>query len=67
MSGSNIIRIQDLLDSRTIKQQELVFYNEILAELSIRLSVVQKEIEVTRFIISAIESEQIIDLKEFTK
>ena len=67
MSESNIIRIQDLLDSRTRKQQELVFYNEILDELSIRLSVVQKEIEVTRFIISAIESEQIIDLKEFTK
>lgn len=56
-----------MLDSRTRKQQELVFYNEILDELSIRLSVVQKEIEVTRFIISAIEREQIIDLKEFTK
>ena len=67
MSESNIIRIQDLLDSRTRKQQELVFYNEVLDELSIRLSVVQKEIEVTRFIISAIEREQIIDLKEFTK
>ena len=67
MSESNIIRIQDLLDSRALKQKELMFYNEQLEELNIRLSVIQKEIIVTKFIISAIELEQIIDLKEFTK
>jgi hypothetical protein len=67
MPESNIVRIQDLLDSRALKHKELVFYNEQLEELSIRLSVIQKEIIVTRFIISAIEREQIIDLKEFTK
>jgi hypothetical protein len=62
-----IIRIQDLVDSRALKSRELAFYNQRLEELNYRLSIVQREIAVTQFIINAIEQEQIIDLKEFTK
>jgi hypothetical protein len=62
-----IIRIQDLVDSRALKSRELAFYNQRLEELNYRLSIVQREIAVTQFIISAIEQERIIDLKEFTR
>jgi hypothetical protein len=62
-----IIRIQDLVDSRALKSRELAFYNQRLEELNYRLSIVQREIAVTQFIINAIEQEQIVDFKEFTK
>ncbi|CAB4172633.1 hypothetical protein UFOVP1470_53 [uncultured Caudovirales phage] len=64
---SNIIRIQDLVDSRALKSKELVFYNERLDELNIKLGVIQREIVITKFIIDAIGREQILDLKDFTK
>ena len=56
-----------MVDSRALKSKELVFYNERLDELNIKLGVIQREIVITKFIIDAIGREQILDLKDFTK
>jgi len=61
----SIILLQDLLDSRKRKQNELEFYNKKLEELSLRRHFIQKEIELTNAIIDMIEKEKMIDVKVF--
>lgn len=59
-----IIDISDIYEQRKRKEDELEFYNKELEKLMFRLGMVQQEIGVTNTIISMIENEQVLDLKQ---
>lgn len=63
----SIILLQDLLDIRKRKQQEIEYYNIQLKELHMRMNFIRQEINLTSKIIELIESEKILDFNKFTK
>jgi hypothetical protein len=56
---NKIILLADVYKMRKEKQRELEFYSEKLKELETKLWFINKEIEVTTFIIDMIEREKI--------
>ena len=62
-----IVLLADLLDLRKQKEQELKYYTERLEELNKKLYFLQKEVDLTNFIIDLIEKEKIMDLRELIK
>jgi hypothetical protein len=61
---SKLILINDIYKLREEKQKELEFYRSKLEELQKKMFFIQKEIQLTNFIIDLIEREKIQDLKE---
>lgn len=61
---AKIILLSDLKDLRKQKEQELKFYSEKLEELNKKLFFIQKEIDLTNFIINLIEKENLVDLRK---
>jgi hypothetical protein len=61
---SDIILINDLVDLRKRKRQELEFYNKQLEELRVKMFFIKKEIDLTSEIIDMIEKEKMLDLRE---
>jgi len=51
--------VTNLLSVETNKEKELRFYNERMEELKTKLFFIQKEMEITTFIIDMIEKEKI--------
>ena len=66
MTGK-IILIEDIYEMRKRKEQELEFYHQELEKLRGKLFFVQKEIDLTNYIIEIIERENVIDLKQLIK
>lgn len=64
---SNIIIIQDLLDTKARKERELIFYQEELRKLQEKMHYVQLEIQLTTDIIMMIENEKMMDLRKINK
>lgn len=64
---SNIIIIQDLLDTKARKERELIFYQEELRKLQEKMHYVQLEIQLTTDIIVMIENEKMMDLRKINK
>lgn len=58
-NSNNIILISDIYKLREEKEKELRFYNERMEELKTKLFFIQKEMEITTFIIDMIEKEKI--------
>ena len=63
-TDGKIILIQDLIDTKLRKEQELEFYEKELEKLQQKMWWVQKEIQLTEKIIDIIETEKVMDLKE---
>jgi len=61
---AKIILLSDLKDLRKQKEQELKYYSERLEELNRRMFFIQKEIDLTNFIIDLIERENLVDLRK---
>lgn len=59
MEKSNIVLLSDVYKMREQKQKELDFYTEKLKELETKMFFINKEIQVTTFIIDMIEREKI--------
>jgi hypothetical protein len=59
VANNNIILISDIYKLREEKEKELRFYNERMEELKTKLFFIQKEMEITTFIIDMIEKEKI--------
>ena len=59
MDKSNIVLLSDVYKMREEKQKELAFYTEKLKELESKMFFIQKEIQITNFIIDMIEKEKI--------
>lgn len=61
---AKIILLKDLKDLRAQKEQELKYYSERLEELNKKMFFIDKEIQLTNFIINLIEKEKIVDLRK---
>ena len=61
---SEIILIADIYKLREQKEKELEFYREKLEDLQKKMFFVQKEIQLTNFIIDLIEKEKIQDIRD---
>ena len=66
MTGK-IILLTDIYELRKKKEEELVFYHEQLEKLRNKMFFVQKEIDLTNFIIDIIEQEKVVDIKQIIK
>tara|TARA_B100000497_G_C7276723_1_gene192528 strand:+ start:17 stop:235 length:219 start_codon:yes stop_codon:yes gene_type:complete len=64
MSFGKIILLQDLIDSKLRKEQELEYYQNELDKLKQKMWWVQKEINLTNNIIDIIETEKVVDIRE---
>lgn len=64
MSFGKIILLQDLIDSKLRKEQELEYYQNELDKLKQKMWWVQKEISLTNTIIDIIETEKVVDIRE---
>ena len=58
-----IILLQDIIDLRQQKREELEYYNIELQKLIAKMRLVQREINLTEQIIDMIEREAVIDLQ----
>lgn len=61
---AEVISLVELVESRLRKQQELDYYIEVLQKLQLRVSDLQKEINVTNIIIDMIENERVLSVEE---
>jgi len=66
MTGK-IILLTDIYELRKKKEEELEFYHEQLEKLRNKMFFVQKEIDLTNFIIDIIEQEKVVDIKQIIK
>ena len=62
-----IILLTDIYELRKKKEEELEFYHEQLEKLRNKMFFVQKEIDLTNFIIDIIEQEKVVDIKQLIK
>jgi hypothetical protein len=67
MSDSKVIIISDLLDTRARKEKELAFYQDELRKLEEKMKWLKMEIRLTSDIITMIEKEKVLDIKEWTQ
>lgn len=63
----NIILLSDIYEVRKKKEDELRFYNQELEKLKNKLFFIQKEIDITNFIIDIIERETVVDIKQLVQ
>tara|TARA_R100000426_G_scaffold36663_1_gene29188 strand:+ start:107 stop:322 length:216 start_codon:yes stop_codon:yes gene_type:complete len=63
MKDKKIIFLQDIISQKVRKEEELKYYAKQLQELENKMFFLRKEIQLTNFIIEAIEQEKITDLK----
>ena len=66
MTGK-IILLEDVYAIRERKEKELEFYHNELEKLRNKLFFVQKEIDLTNYIINIIEQEKVVDIKKYIK
>ena len=64
MADDNIIYLSDLIESKLKKEQEIEYYIESMKRLQIKVSELQKEINLTSLIIQMIEQERVLTIEE---
>jgi hypothetical protein len=62
--SDNIVSLADLIEQRLRKQQEIDYYKETLKNLQIKISELDKEVDITTLIIDMIEGERVLTLDE---
>ena len=60
-----IILITDLVDQRLRKEQEIEYYEKELLKIQERLGYLYKEKTLTETILAIIQTEKVIDIKEY--
>jgi hypothetical protein len=62
-----IINLQEVYDIRNRKERELEHYNRELEQLQIKMAFIKQEINLTHTIIDIIETEKVVDLREYVE
>jgi hypothetical protein len=60
-----IILITDLVDQRLRKEREIDYYEKELRKIEERLSYLYKEKTLTETILSIVQAEKVVDIKEY--
>ena len=61
---AKLILLDDIYDMRKRKEEELVYYQEELRKLGVKLDLVRREINLTNQIIHMIQHEKVVDVKD---
>lgn len=59
-----LILLSDFIDSRVRKEKELEYYQKKLEEIQDKMYWLNRELELTNTIISLVESDKVVDIKE---
>jgi hypothetical protein len=59
-----LILLSDFVEQRSRKEHELEFYQKELEKLQMKMSFIQRDIDLTNTIIKIIEQEKVFDIKE---
>ena len=59
-----LILLTDFIDSRVRKEKELEYYQKQLEEIQDKMYWLNRELELTNTIISLVESDKIVDVRE---
>ncbi len=62
-----IINLQEVYEIRNRKERELDYYNKELEKLQIEMAFIKQEINLTNTIIDIIETEKVVDLREYVE
>ena len=62
-----IINLQEVYEIRNRKERELDYYNKELEKLQIEMAFIKQEINLTNTIINIIETEKVVDLREYVE
>lgn len=57
---SDIISLTDIIENKVVKEKELQFYYEQLAEIQRKIAFLETDLNLTKQIISLIEKEKIV-------
>lgn len=60
-----IILLSDIIDQRLRKERELEYYQKQLEEITVKISYLSRELDLTNLIIDMIESEKVIDIQDY--
>ena len=59
-----VISLEDLIETRLRKQQEIHYYKESLIKLEKKIRELGKEVDITTLIIDMIEDERVLTIEE---
>lgn len=65
--GPNLILLEEFLEQRLRKEQEIEYYEEQMKEIERKLFFLRKERELTATIIDMLTREKVLDLKEMAE
>ena len=60
----DVISLEDLIETRLRKQQEIDYYKESLIKLEKKIRELGKEVDITTLIIDMIEDERVLTIEE---
>ncbi len=61
---SKLIKITDILETKLRKEKEIEFYEGEIKKIRQKMMFLQKDLDLTKLIISIIEKEKVYDIKE---
>jgi hypothetical protein len=59
-----LIQITDILETKLRKEREIEYYEEQIKKIQQKMMFLQKDLDLTKLIISIIEKEKVYDIKE---
>ena len=59
-----LIQITDILETKLRKEREIEYYEEQIRKIQQKMMFLQKDLDLTKLIISIIEKEKVYDIKE---
>jgi hypothetical protein len=62
--SKKLIQITDILETKLRKEKEIEYYEEQIKKIQQKMMFLQKDLDLTKLIISIIEKEKVYDIKE---
>lgn len=60
----NVISLVELIEQRLDKEREISFYKKVLEELQIKITALDKDVQITTMIIDLIQQEKLLTTAE---
>jgi|TARA_R110000822_G_C15332081_1_gene494720 hypothetical protein len=60
----NVISLVELIEQRLDKEREISFYKKVLEELQIKITALDKDVQITTMIIDLIQQEKLLTADE---
>ena len=64
MSDDKIIVLSELIESKLRKEKEIEYYQQQLVDFQVKISRLEKDVDLTKLIIDIITSEKVIDIQD---